>query len=101
LVFAELVSYHAFVHDLSLLYLPVLIALNEIFSPEKFSSAVRKTLICSSLILFCSPVYMVLMLRYGQLQLLAFVILIFFFTLLRLSRPPGTKSQPAWADTER
>ena len=95
LIAAELVSYHAFVHDLSLLYLPILIALNEAASPGKLSPALRKTLMVCSLIFFCSPLYMVLMLRYGQLQLLALVILIFFFTLLKLSALPATTAKPA------
>jgi len=95
LVGCELVSYHAFVHDLSLLYLPMLVALNELVSGRSFRPTVRKTVIICLLIFFCSPVYMVLMLRYGQLQLLTFAILIFFFTLLKGSDSTATAPQPA------
>jgi hypothetical protein len=93
LLAAELVSYHAFVHDLSLLYLPILIALNRVAAPQKVAPGLRKTLIFCSLIFFCSPIYMVLMLRFGQLQLVTLVILIFFFTLLKFS--PSTATAPA------
>lgn len=95
LLAAELVSYHAFVHDLSLLYLPILIALNEAAAPDKVGPVLRKRVKLCSLIFFCSPIYMILMLRFGQLQLLTLVILIFFFTLLKSSTSTATTPTPA------
>jgi hypothetical protein len=73
----------------------MLVALNELVSGRSFRPTVRKTVIICLLIFFCSPVYMVLMLRYGQLQLLTFAILIFFFTLLKGSDSTATAPQPA------
>jgi hypothetical protein len=95
IVAAELVSYHAFVHDLSVLYLPILIGIDQLLSPGKIARAIRKTLTLCLLVFFCSPVYMVLMLRYGQLHLLGVVILVFFFTLLKLTFAPIATTQPA------
>lgn len=95
LLAAELVSYHAFVHDLSLLYLPILIALNKTAAPEKVGPVLRRRVNFCSLIFFCSPIYMILMLRFGQLQLLTLVILIFFFTLLKSSTSTATTPTPA------
>jgi len=95
IVAAELVSYHAFVHDLSVLYLPILIAIEQLVSPAKIARAIRKTLTLCLLVFFGSPVYMVLMLRYGHLHLLAIVILVFFCTLLKLTFAPIATTQPA------
>jgi len=83
---AELVSYHTFVHDLSVLFLPLLIALNQLNADGQPPRRARTVLSVCSLILFCSPVYMVLMLHYNQLEIMAFVIMIFFFTLLELRK---------------
>src|SRR5262249_20633949 len=62
-VTAELVSFHAFVHDLSVLYIPILVALERLMSAPELPPLTRKTLSVCLLIFFCSPVYMVLMLR--------------------------------------
>ena len=95
IVAAELVSYHAFVHDLSVLYIPILVGIDRLASAQEMVSLTRKTLYVCLLIFFCSPIYMILMLRYAQLQALAFVILIFFFTLLKLTHLPNAAGRPA------
>jgi Glycosyltransferase family 87 len=102
LVGTVLLSYHLYVHDLSLLFLAIVLVLEILLSDTSMPSWTRTTLYVCIALLFCSPLYLVLTLRYGQLRLLAIVLLIFFFGLLSLinslqARIGGTISPPASA----
>lgn len=84
LVGTVLVSYHIYVHDLSLLFLAILLVLEILLSASPIPRWTRTTLSVCLAILFFSPLYVVLTLRYSQLQLMAMVLLIFFIGLLSL-----------------
>jgi hypothetical protein len=102
LVGTILISYHIFVHDLSLLFLAVVLVLELLLSDRPLPNATRTTLWVCIAILFFSPLYQVLSLRYRQLQLMAIVLVIFFLGLLSLvhslhTRPDGPVSPGASA----
>ncbi len=81
-----LLSYHIYVHDLSILFPAILLLFELLQSGAAMASWARKALYACAAILFCSPVYMVLTLRYSQLQLLAIVFIAIFAGLLQLLR---------------
>ena len=100
LVGTILISYHIFVHDPSLLFLAVLLVLELLLSDRPLPNATRTTLWVCIAILFFSPLYQVLSLRYRQLQLMAIVLVVFFLGLLSLvhslhTRPDGPVSPGA------
>lgn len=102
LVGSVLLSYHLYVHDLSLLFLAMVLVLEILQSDAPRSTWTKTTLYVCIALLFCSPLYLVLTLRYGQLRLLAIVLLVFFFGLLSFinslqARTGGTVSPPASA----
>jgi hypothetical protein len=70
-----LVSYHAFAYDLSLLLFPVLLLLNHLQTTANGRGQRRFMLLGPIFVLFFSPVQMILWFRYGQLNLLALVLL--------------------------
>ncbi len=78
LVAALLVSYHAFVQDMSLLFMAILLVLNVLFSNPRFQGWQRRTLLICAGILSCSPVYLVLILTFSQLSAITWVVLVFF-----------------------
>jgi Glycosyltransferase family 87 len=84
LVGTILVSYHLYVHDLSLLFLAIVLILELLLSNPLLSKGTKATLQVSIALLFCSPLYLVLTLRYGQLRLLTIVLLGFFAGVLSL-----------------
>jgi len=77
-----LVSYHAYVQDLSLLFLVLLPVLDFALCGPAMDATFRKGLLVCVGILCCSPVYLVLILRFGHLHLLTIVLLAFFVALL-------------------
>jgi hypothetical protein len=79
-----LLSYHLYVHDLSLLFLAIVLILELLLSNPQLSKGTKATLQGSIALLFCSPLYLVLTLRYGQLRLLTIVLLVFFAGVLSL-----------------
>jgi len=82
LVAAVLLSYHLYLHDLSVLFLASLLVF-------EVASSCQRTWLQSSLytclvLLFCSPIYIALSLRnHQQLQVLAGILLLFFIFLLK------------------
>jgi hypothetical protein len=84
LVGTVLLSYHIYVHDLSMLFLAIVLVLEVLLSDPPIPNGMKTTLYACMAILFCSPVYIVLALRYSQLQFMAVVLLIFFAGLLSL-----------------
>jgi hypothetical protein len=102
LVGAVLLSYHLYVHDLSVLFLAIILVLEILLLHPPIPNGTRTTLYVCITLLFCSPLYLVLSLRYGQLRLMAIVLLAFFFGLLSLinslrAQTGGTVSPPASA----
>ena len=101
LVGTVLLSYHLYVHDLSVLFLAIVLALETLLSSPPVPRWTRATLQVCIALLFCSPLYL-LALRYGQLRLMAIVLLAFFLGLLSLINslgvpPAETISPPASA----
>ncbi len=78
-----LVSYHIYVHDLSLLFLSLVLVLETLLSDPPIPKWTRTMLYVCIALLFCSPLYLVLTLRYGPLRLMAILLLAFFLGLLR------------------
>jgi hypothetical protein len=102
LVGAVLLSYHLYVHDLSLLFLAIVLVLEILLSNPPIPEWTRTTLYVCIALLFCSPLYLVLTLRYGQLRLMTIVLLAFFVGLLSLinslrGQTGATVSPPASA----
>ena len=74
-----LLSYHLYVHDLSLLFLALVLVLEVLLSRRPAIPRWTKTILWPAWrLLFFSPLYLVLSLRYRQLRLMAIVLLVFF-----------------------
>ncbi len=73
-VVTVLVSYHAFAYDLCLLLLPAVLIVDYLQNLPSLQGLTRTLLIGPVLILFISPLQMILWLRYGELSLLALVL---------------------------
>jgi Glycosyltransferase family 87 len=78
LIATLLLSYHVYIHDLSLLFLAIVLVFENLLTGGAVSPWAERTLRTSMALLFCSPVYLVLALHYAQLQALAVVLLVFF-----------------------
>jgi hypothetical protein len=89
LVGTILISYHLYVHDLSPLFLALVLVLEILLSRPAIPKWTRRTLWVCIAILFFSPLYLVLSLRYGQLRLMAVVLIVLFLALLSLLRSLG------------
>jgi len=74
-VATTLVSYHAWVQDLSLLFLPLMVLLD--FHLQR-GVRLKETVMTWGLsaICFCTPIYLGLILRYEQLQVMGWIILL-------------------------
>jgi hypothetical protein len=81
LIAAVLLSFHTYTYDLSMLFVAVLIVLEFLLSNEMFNGWSKRTLYACIGILFCSPVYMWLTLRYKHSELIGVVLLVFFAVL--------------------
>jgi hypothetical protein len=78
-----LVSYHANTYDLSLLFLPVMLLMNHLAGADSKHGWNRVTLVGPMLLLFVSPIQMLLLQKYGKLSLLAPVLLLWAWGLAR------------------
>jgi Glycosyltransferase family 87 len=104
LVGTVLVSYHLYVHDLSVLFLAIVLVLETLLSSPPISQKAKNILLLCIAVLYCSPLYLILTLRYLQLRLMAIVLLAFFVALLSLinslrGQTGATVSPPASAGT--
>jgi glycosyl transferase family 87 len=100
LVGAVQLSYHLYVHDLSLLFLAIVLVLEILLSDPPIPNWTRTMLYACIALMSCSPLYLILTLRYGELRLMTIVLLAFFVGLLSLinsHRVGGTISPPASA----
>ena len=101
LVAAVLLSYHVYVHDLSILFLAVAIVIEFLQHEVKIPIWARNSLYVSVGVLFCSPVYLVLTLHWRQLQLIGWVLLALVIVLLHLvesGSASAVEPAPALAD---
>jgi hypothetical protein len=89
LVGTILISYHLYVHDLSPLFLALVLVLEMLLSQPAIPKWTRRILWICIAILFFSPLYLVLSLRYSQLRLMAIVLVVLFLALLSLMRSLG------------
>lgn len=102
LVGTVLLSYHIYVHDLSLLFLAIVVVLDILLSSPPIPKWTRTTLWLCIAILFFTPLYLVLSLRYTQFWIMTIVLLVFFIALLSLlnslcAQTGGTGSLPVSA----
>ena len=81
LIATALVSYHFYMHDLSFLFLAALIVVEVLLSSQKIAGWSRGTAYGCIGILFCSPVFMLLTLRYKHAELIGVVLLVLFWVL--------------------
>lgn len=87
-----LVSYHLYIHDLSLIFLALLLIGEAVVSARSMNARLRRTVLVCIAILFCSPVYLVLVLQYKQLELIAVVLLVLFAALLSWQAALGSQA---------
>jgi hypothetical protein len=78
LIAAVLVSYHLYAHDLSLMFLACLITLEKTLANPPRAVWTRKLIYACLALLAFNPLYLVLTLRYQQLQWMAFILLLLF-----------------------
>ena len=102
LVGTVLLSYHLYVHDLSVLFLAIVLVLEMMLSRPPIPQRTKTILLICIALLYCSPLYLVLTLRYNQLRLMAVVLLVFFAALFSLinslrAQTGATRSPPASA----
>lgn len=103
LVGTALVSYHIYVHDLSILFLSLLLVSEMLLSDPPLARSTKRVFYSCMAVLLCSPLYIVLTLHYRQLQIMALVLLVVFLELLAVlrslwTRPAAKVSLPASAD---
>jgi len=72
-----LVSYHLYIHDLSLVWLANLIAVETIRSSSHISRWIDNAVVGCAILLTCTPLYLMLILRYKHSEAIGFVILLF------------------------
>jgi hypothetical protein len=90
-----LVSYHANTYDLSLLFLPVMLLTNHLAGTELKVGRNRIALVGPMLLLFVSPLQMLLLQKYGKLSLLAPVLLLWAWGLAsEISRIGSSREIP-------
>lgn len=98
LVTTVLLSYHTGVQDLSLLLLPTLVLLD--YSLRRWS-AKRGGIWFLTGLMFCTPLYLVLVLRYGRVALLAWMTLALLFVIsIALDSARGPSSERLSAQTQ-
>ena len=85
LVAAVLLSYHIYVHDLSVVFLAVAIVIEFLQKRSPIPGWMRNSLYACIGILFCSPFYLILTLHWQQLELMGWVLLALVLLLLRLA----------------
>jgi hypothetical protein len=92
LVITILVSYHANTYDLALLFLPILLLTNHLASRGWRDAWSRITLLVPMLLLFVSPLHMLLLQKYGKLSLLTPLLLLWAWGLAaEISRLGGIR----------
>lgn len=83
LVVSVLVSYHAYWYDWTVLLLPALLTLNHLGAGTEVRGMAPRALMLSSCALFLSPLYLILLVRFGYTCLLAVLLMLWCWALLR------------------
>ncbi|HEX3585200.1 MAG TPA: glycosyltransferase family 87 protein [Candidatus Angelobacter sp.] len=88
-----LVSYHLLIYDLALLFLPILFVYEECigFSNGPLAAIKRWAVIGPIAFMFCTPLLMLLWLSAGKFNLVALVLLVWFWGLVRASPRPAAQ----------
>ena len=95
IVVTFLVGHHSYTYDMSIVLLPLLITLDQMFQPDSISD--RKLQVAVALMFF-TPLPLLLMLRYSHQNLFALVVLALAAALAASS----AKAKPAaWASTSK
>ena len=97
LLAAVLLSYHTYAYDVGILFLAVLIVLEVLLSGQIFNYWSKRLLYGCIGVLFCTPLHLLLLLRYRSWELLGAVLLLFFVDLLVefLRMQPGSDARPS------
>lgn len=80
-----LVSYHTFVHDWTILLLPVLLLSEMLLSRRSLSSRARVPISICLFAMFCSPIYLLCAFRFQHLEVFAYPLLLLFLLLVSSS----------------
>ena len=91
MVVTVLVSYHTWIQDMTLLLLPIIVVLDVLAAQHVHTKRVRITLLGAIAVLFFSPLYLVLLLKFDEFFLMTAVILIFVAGLVGLMN--GVRAQ--------
>jgi hypothetical protein len=79
IVSSVVVSYHGFAHDLGLLFLPLLLVWGRWQERPDWHLSTQWALVLPPLVLWFSPLLMLLLFRYGRLNVLAPVLLLWMW----------------------
>jgi phosphatidylserine synthase len=98
LIAAILLSYHTYGYDLSILFVAALVVLEVLLSSQNFRAWSKQALYVCVGVLFCSPLYMVLTIRYKHSESIGAVLLVFFVVLfvefVRIQPRPSARPAP-------
>jgi hypothetical protein len=83
MVAAVLVSYHAFPYDLSLLVIPLLLVVSYAMETDRLHRCRNVAFLLPTVLLFLTPLYMLLWLRLDHLNLFATVLLLWMWGIAR------------------
>ncbi|HTZ97492.1 MAG TPA: glycosyltransferase family 87 protein [Terriglobales bacterium] len=87
---AVLLSFHVFIHDLSVLLLALVAVVEYLSHRPIFERWVKVSLYSCMAILFCSPLYLLLFFRFRRLEWMALILLVLFVVLVwDALRPQG------------
>lgn len=101
LVGTVLLSYHLYLHDLSLVLLSVAIVFEVLWESSSRDRWIANCIFACTALLFCSPIYLLLSLATPQrLQLLAVVLLLFLTLVLKLIFR-GSSASPTESSVDR
>lgn len=78
-----LLSYHIYTHDLSLIFLAAVLALEYLQTTATVRPQARHVSYICLALLFCTPVYLLLSVHFKQLELLAAILLVFLAVILK------------------
>ncbi len=78
---AVLVSYHSHIYDWSILFLAIVLAIEFVMSSKQITAAMRATIMSLISLLYFTPLYLALILRFDNLELMTIMVLCFFIFL--------------------
>jgi len=104
LIAAILLSYHTYGYDLSILFVAALVVLEVLLSSQHFHACSKRALYFCVGVLFCSPAYMFLTIRYKQSESIGAVLVLFFVVLfvefVRIQARPSRRPAPVLTNPE-